>query len=185
MQNSEQSRWFAEEVEPHESSLRTYLRNVFPSLTDIDDLVQETYYRLMRGMHAGRISHIRGFMFITARNLALDLVRRRRIISISPVANLDALSVLEDKPGVAEAINKQQELELLAEAVRSLPNRCRSVVTLRLLYGLSQKEIAAELGLSPHTVKAHLVRGIDRCTEYFEERGVVNNHSKPPESETP
>ena len=40
--------WFAEEVQPHESSLRSYLRSVFPSLPDIDDLVQESYARLLR-----------------------------------------------------------------------------------------------------------------------------------------
>src|SRR5258706_7278593 len=41
------SRWFAEEVQPHESSLRSYLRAVFPLLPDIDDLVQESYARLI------------------------------------------------------------------------------------------------------------------------------------------
>ena len=65
---SEQARWFSEEVQPHESSLRSYLRNVFPSLTDIDDLVQESYARLIRAKDAGRISYAKAFLFATARN---------------------------------------------------------------------------------------------------------------------
>ena len=61
---------------------------------------------------------------------------------------------------------------MLSQAVRVLPDRCRQVITLRLLYGLSHKEIATELGISEHTVKAQLAKGMRRCADYFEERGV-------------
>jgi RNA polymerase sigma-70 factor (ECF subfamily) len=88
------------------------------------------------------------------------------------VADLRELSIVEDRPDAAEAVNKQQELELLSAAVRTLPGRCRQVLTLRLLYGMSHKEIAAELRISEHTVKAQLAKGMRRCADYFEERGV-------------
>ena len=42
------ARWFADEVKPHERSLRAYLRSVFPGFPDVDDLVQESYVRLIR-----------------------------------------------------------------------------------------------------------------------------------------
>ena len=166
------SRWFAEEVQPHESSLRSYLRSVFPSLPDIDDLVQESYARLIRAREAGRVSYVKAFLFTTARNAALDFFRRKRVVSIESVADFEELSVLEDRPDAAEAVNKQQELELLSAAVRTLPDRCRQVLTLRLLYGFSHKEIAAELGISEHTVKAQLAKGMRRCADYFAERGL-------------
>jgi len=47
------SRWFVDEVQPHEPELRAYLRTSFPSLADIDDLVQETYARLVQARNAG------------------------------------------------------------------------------------------------------------------------------------
>ncbi|MEO6568304.1 MAG: sigma-70 family RNA polymerase sigma factor [Opitutaceae bacterium] len=169
---SENNRWFAEEVQPHERSLRAYLGRVFPSLLDIDDLVQEAYVRLIRAKSAGRISYAKAFLFTTARNAALDLFRRRKVVSIEAIGNVAELSVLENRPDAAEALNKQQELELLAEAVRTLPDRCRQVLTLRLLYGLSHKQIAAQLRLSEHTVKAQLAKGMRRCADYFQERGV-------------
>ncbi len=170
---SEQARWFAEEVQPHESSLRRYLRGVFPSLPDIDDLVQESYARLIRARESGRVGYAKAFLFTTARNAALDIFRRRKVVAIDGVENLAALSVVEDRPDAAEAVNKQQELELLSAAVRDLPDRCRQVLTLRLLYGMSQKEIAADLRISEHTVKAQLAKGMRRCADYFEERGVM------------
>jgi RNA polymerase sigma-70 factor (ECF subfamily) len=169
---SDQARWFAEEVQPHENSLRSYLRSVFPSLPDVDDLVQESYARLLRAKEAGRVSYAKAFLFTTARNAALDFFRRRKVVAIDGVADLGELSVIEDRPDAAEAVNKQQELELLAEAVRGLPERCRQVLTLRLLYGMSHKEIAAELRISEHTVKAQLAKGMRRCADFFEQRGV-------------
>lgn len=159
-------------MQPHENSLRSYLRSVFPSLPDIDDLVQESYARLIRAREAGRVSYVKAFLFTTARNAALDLFRRRKVVSIDGVANLEELSVFEESPDASEAVNKQQELELLSAAVRTLPERCRQVLTLRLLYALSHKEIAAELRISEHTVKAQLAKGMRRCADYFAERGL-------------
>jgi len=173
MPNSENARWFKEEVQPHEASLRSYLRNLFPSLPDIDDYVQESYARLIRAKELGRISYVKAFLFTTARNAALDFFRRRKVVRIDGVANLEDLFVTEDRPSVAESVSKQQELDLLAEAVRTLPDRCRQVLTLRLLYGLSQNEIAVDLGISTHTVKAQLAKGMRRCADYFSERGLV------------
>jgi len=160
-------------VQPHESSLRSYLRGVFPSLPDIDDLVQESYARLIRARETGHVGYAKAFLFTTARNAALDIFRRRRVVVIDGVENLAALSVVDDRPDAAEAVNKQQELEMLSAAVRDLPGRCRQVLTLRLLYGMSHKEIAAELSISEHTVKAQLAKGMRRCADYFQQRGVT------------
>jgi RNA polymerase sigma-70 factor (ECF subfamily) len=146
---------------------------MFPSLPDVDDIVQESYARLIRARGAGKVGYARAYLFTTARNFALDLFRRSRAVAIEPVADVGELSVWEAGDGVAESVSRQQELDLLADAVRVLPDRCRQVMTLRLLYGLSHKEIAAELALSPHTVKAQLAKGMRRCAEYFEVRGIV------------
>jgi len=170
---SEQSRWFAEEVQPHEPALRSYLRATFPTLPDIDDLVQESYARLIRAKQAGRINYARAFLFTTARNAALDIFRRRQVVAIDAIGDLSDLPVLVETPDAAEMVSKQQELELLAEAVRGLPERCRQVLTLRLLYGLPQKEIAAQLTISEHTVKAQLAKGMRRCAAFFEQRGCL------------
>lgn len=170
-EQTDQGRWFAREVQPHESALRSWLRRLFPSLPDVDDVVQETYVRMIRARSRDRLDQSRAYLFTTARNLVLDLFRRKRVVSIEGVADLDSLCVFDDGPGVAESVSRQQELDMLAEAVRELPNRCRQVVTLRLLYGMSHKEIAAELRISEHTVKAQLAKGMRRCAEYFDTFG--------------
>jgi DNA-directed RNA polymerase specialized sigma24 family protein len=39
-------------VQPHEADLRLFLRRQFPTVQDVDDLVQEAYVRLIRAMRA-------------------------------------------------------------------------------------------------------------------------------------
>ncbi len=180
MAKSEEARWFAEEVQPHESSLRAYLRGRFPSLPDVDDLVQESYARLIRAREDGRISYVKAFLFTTARNAAMDIFRRNKVVAFEPMADMATLSVVEDRPNAAEATTKQEELELLAMAVRGLPDRCRRVLTLRLLYALPNKEIATRLGISEHTVKAQFAKGVRRCAEFFASRGMLKSASEFP-----
>ena len=173
LQQTEQSRWFAVEVLPHEPALRAYLRARFPSLHDLDDIIQETYSRLFREKQAGNIRHTRSFMFTAARNLAFDVFRRKRDIAQDAVTHFVENGVIEESPDAAEIVSQQQELDLLAEAVRTLPDRCRQVIMLRYLKGCSYKEIAALLGISTETVKTHMAKGMRRCAEYFQARGVI------------
>ncbi len=172
--DTEHSQWFSSEVQPHEPALRAYLRSRFPSLGDPDDVVQETYTRLLREKDAGRIRHPRAFLFTAARNIALDFFRRRRRTAGTETVTHSSLeNVVEDRPGAVELLSRQQELEILTEAVQSLPERCRQVIMLRYLKSCSYKEIATLLGISTETVKTHLAKGVERCAEYFEARGLL------------
>ena len=170
--HSDFDRWFKEEVLPHEPMLRAWLRTQFPSLTDPDDLVQETFARVLQARAAAPIASAKAFLFTTARNLALDQVRRRKIIGIDALTETTAKFVFDDVPGVSETVGRRQELELLTQAIQSLPERCRQVLTLRKIYGLSQKEIAAQLGISEHTVEAQVGNGMRRCAEFLARHGL-------------
>lgn len=152
--------------------LRAWLRTQFPSLTDPDDLVQETFARVLQARAAAPIASAKAFLFTTARNLALDQVRRRKIIGIDALTETTAKFVFDDVPGVSETVGRRQELELLTQAIQSLPERCRQVLTLRKIYGLSQKEIAAQLGISEHTVEAQVGNGMRRCAEFLARHGL-------------
>ncbi|MBL9216609.1 MAG: RNA polymerase sigma factor [Opitutaceae bacterium] len=170
---AEQARWFAEEVRPHEPALRAYLRRRFPSLRDTDDLVQESYLRLFRARAAGRIACAKAYLFGIARNAALTIFRRARTKPELIVADFDPLRLPEPLVDITTAVNTHQELALALDAIDRLPARCRQVLILWSLQGLSPDEIAAELAISPHTVRAQLAKGLKRCTEFMKERGVT------------
>ena len=167
------SRWFTEEVQPHEPALRAYLQARFPTLEEHDDIVQETYTRLLRAQANGGVRYPKAFLFTAARNAAFDLFRRRGAKPTEAVTDLVELTVLEDRPGVGEQLDQSYELEVLADAVRALPDRCRQVIMLRYLDGLAYKEIAVQLGISAETVKVHMAKGMRRCAAFFAERGLL------------
>jgi RNA polymerase sigma factor (sigma-70 family) len=169
----DQAQWFAAEVQPHEPALRAYLHARFPALGDHDDLVQESFTRVLRAHAAGPVRSAKALLFTTARNAALDLFRRRRAAPLEVVTDFADSCVLEERPGVPELVGRRQELEILAAAVRALPDRCREVMLLRYLDGLPYKEIAARLGISPETVKTQIATGTRRCAEHFAAHGLL------------
>jgi RNA polymerase sigma-70 factor (ECF subfamily) len=162
-----EARWFAEEVHAHDSSLKAYLRGSFPTVRDVEDVVQESYLRIWRARLVHPIHSTKSFLFQVARHLALDLVRRNRISPVQPVPDPAALCVMDDRPGVAETVCTQDELQLLARAIQDLPPRCRAIMILRQIEGVPQKEIAARLGISVLTVQTQVVNGLRRIEEFF------------------
>lgn len=174
---SSSSRWFADEVQPHERSLRSYLRAKFRELPDVDDLVQETYLRLLRAREKAPVRRPKSLLFATARNAAVDFFRRRRVVTIDSLADIERLSVLEDRPNAAESLCHDQELQLLADAIQTLPPRCREVVVLRKLHGHSHRDIAQRLGISEHTVNAQLAIGVLRLRDFMQAHGLKDRTS--------
>jgi RNA polymerase sigma-70 factor (ECF subfamily) len=158
-------------VQPHEAALRAALHRTVPA-ADVDDLVQESFVRIWRANERAPIREGKGFLFAVARNAVRDLLRRRRTSAAIPVTETVRLPVLEEEPGVPDVVSRRQELDLLAEAIRTLPERCREVFLMRKVQGISQKEIAARLGISENTVETLVAKGVRRCGEYLRARGL-------------
>ena len=123
--SSEQTQWFTEQVKPHEPLLRGYLQKRFPSLPDHDDIVQEAYARLLRADKNGPQASAKGFLFTVARNIAIDLLRRRQAGPNEPFSERSHQPVMDEVPDVADALEHQRRREVLIEAIASLPLRCR------------------------------------------------------------
>lgn len=164
--------WFEREVQPHAPLLRSWLRSRFPDVEDVDNLVQESLARLIAVRQSTPIASPKTFLFTTARNLALDQLRRRNIFTTEPLTDFDDSFVYRQGESVADAAAHHQELELLTQAIQSLPDRCRQVLTLRKIYGLSQKEIARQLGISENTVEAQVANGVRRVADFLGRLGL-------------
>jgi RNA polymerase sigma-70 factor (ECF subfamily) len=169
---SDQSRWFAEEVLPHEQPLRSYLRQSLPTLADVDDLVQDCFARIMRARNTGAVRAPKPLLFAIARNAVRDFIQRKGRAELIPITETNECAVLAGESDVVEWVCRKQELALLTEAIHALPERCREVLLLRKIRGLSQKEIAELLGIAEHTVEALAAKGTRRCAEFLRARGV-------------
>ncbi len=173
MPPNDRNAWFAKEVLVHERALRGYLRRFSVEPPDMQDAVQEIYARVL-SLSDGACASVQNwhaFLFTTARNIALDRLRRRRVVSLDALAEIDSIHVIDERPTACEELSVRQELAMLADTIASLPERCRQVLTLRKLYGLSQREIASRLGISESTVEKHVSTGVRLCTERMYAKG--------------
>lgn len=139
---------------------------------EIEDIVQETYVRACQIEKKGKINTPRSFLLKTARNLALDHIKRaesRLTISLEdgPESGLAVTGRPADETFDEVATN--EEFALFCDAVRHLPQQCRRAFVLKKVYGFSRREIAREMRLSESTVQTQLARGMKRCTYFMDQ----------------
>lgn len=164
---SEFNTWFVKEILVHERALRGYLSRFFRSISDVEDVVQETYARLLslNPTATATVRNWHAFLFTSARNVAIDRIRRSRVVSLDTLAEMGSKDVLDHTPSVEDALSARQELALLLDTITTLPDRCRKALTLRKLYGLSQRDIAQRLGITESTVEKLVAHGVRLCAE--------------------
>jgi RNA polymerase sigma factor (sigma-70 family) len=152
--------WFVHEVLPHEASLMRYLARVWPDRSEIEDIRHDAYVRILENAHRLRPTAPKSLLFSIARNLMVDRIRRNRVVSIDLMEDLDSLNVLVDEITPERRVSIHQQMTRVTAAINCLPDRCQAVFWLRRIENLSQKEIAAQLGISEGTVEKHMVRAI-------------------------
>lgn len=154
--------WFIETILPLEGALDRFLRRNWRNESDVPDLRQEVYARVFRAAKSGLPEHPKAMLFTTARNLIIDRIRRQQVVQIDSVMDIEALNVALDEAGPLEQLTGRAELRRLQAELDRMPDRTRDVVVLRKIHGLSQKETAAQLGVSEPTVERHVAAGMRR-----------------------
>ena len=162
---------FVSEILALEKFLRAYLHRYAPQPADLDDLLQETYSSLFKLSPERRrdIQNTQAYAITIARNIALSGIRHRQVVPIESLDELQHVPADEDAAGLDDIVHTHQQLLRVAGALATLPDRCRTIFTLRRVYGFSQKEIAARLKLSEGVVEQQLIKGMRRCAEVLAE----------------
>lgn len=163
--------WFLREILPHEESLTRYLILAWPKYDEVHDLRQEIYVRIYDAARASRPTQPRAFLFATARHLMADRIRRKRVVSIESVGDIEKLNVLVDQVSVEQRVNARQELRRVVQAFDQLPPRCREVVWMRRVNDVPQKEVAERLGITQKSVEKHVIKGARLLAEWVYGRG--------------
>jgi RNA polymerase sigma-70 factor (ECF subfamily) len=152
--------WVGSNIVPHEADLRARLRRMSVSEQEIGDIVQDAYVRISQLASIAHIRDGRAYLFHTARTVLLQQVRRRRIVRIEALTEMEALTLEDDDPSPERCASARQELDRVRALIALLPDRCRKIFELRRIHGLPQREIAEQLGLPEHTVEAQATRGL-------------------------
>ncbi|MGH8653890.1 MAG: RNA polymerase sigma factor [Gammaproteobacteria bacterium] len=136
---------------------------------DADDVLQETYLRLLRQGNPETIRDPRAFLFTTAANSCRDDLRKQHTREqwLDPEHDLGSLP--SPTPGPDRIAEGHARLTRLQQALVELPALCRDAFLLNRYDGLTQVEIAARLGRSKKTVKRYILRAASHCARALEE----------------
>jgi RNA polymerase sigma factor (sigma-70 family) len=161
MDHGSQLRWFAREVLPHEPDLRRWLSVRLRGLEscDIDEVVQEAYARMWTA-DLDRVLNPRAYLFVTARHIIGEHLRRSRIVSIELMADLEILNIEDDEVGAHRRLSGQEEIARLHRIIEKLPPKCRQAFQMKKFEELSQREIAVRMGVAESTVEKHLAKAL-------------------------
>jgi len=152
--------WFVQQVLPLEPMLIGFLRRNCRETDDIVDLRQDVYVRVYEAAEAGLPANPKAFVFAVARNLLIDRARHKQVAAIVALAPSGELPDHVDELCPERYAMGRQEIEFLEQAFSDLPPKCREVVQLRKIAGLSQRDVAVQLGITEGTVEKQIAKGI-------------------------
>jgi len=144
-------------LERHWAPVVRYVLGLLDSRDAAEDVAQETFVRLWERREAWELEgSVRALLFRVARNLSLDELRRRSVQQrTARAAHQTPLQLTPD-----ETLESLELRSVIGRAVDSLPQRRRDVFILVHHHGLSYRETAEVLDLSPQTVANHLTMAL-------------------------
>ena len=144
-------------VDKYRSSIYALAYSKLRHFHDAEDITQEVFLKVYQKLRTlKRWDNFLAWLYAITSNLCTDLIRSR---SKRPdrefVEDIDP--VILNHPAV-NSYQEEQAFELLHEALDSLPEMYRQVLTLYYLGGMSSQEIAQFLGTSPTAIRQRLSR---------------------------
>lgn len=141
-----------------------------------EDLAQEIFVKLYLALPRFDLEKpLTPFLFRIAHNHCLDMLRKKRVPTVSLVRDGEEggreIDHPNGRPSPEDLAQRAEVLGAVEEAMNSLPPAYRSALVLRHVEGLSYEEIAETLGLPMGTVKARIHRGRERLQQKL--RGLV------------
>ena len=156
----------------HEPLLKRFIARFFSRPQDIEDVAQEAYLRAFDAEVAGEtVRSPKAYLFRIAKHVALNELARKSRLLTEYIEDSAAPDVMDTGTSADEQIMGQEKLALFCRAVASLPLQCRKAFLMRKVYGLTQKDIAEQLGIATSTVEKHVASGLQRCSAFMREGG--------------
>jgi RNA polymerase sigma factor (sigma-70 family) len=140
--------------------LRRYVARLLGGPTEAQDVAQDAYVRVYRAMREHNARCSQAYLYTTARNLAYNQLRRRRLEPMPETATSPIDAAPSPEPAVSQLVMARQEWSQLEAALQQLPAECRDVLILRRVEGLSHEEISRRLGVPRSTIEKRLARSV-------------------------
>jgi RNA polymerase sigma-70 factor (ECF subfamily) len=168
-------------VARYQGPLLRYVGHMLGRIDDeAEDVVQETFIRLhgqVAGHGSNSVEHLTTWLFRVAHNLTLDAIRRRTRLqrAAADTAESGALSeeqAADDLDALGEVLRREARDVALRELAR-LDDDLRQVLLLKIIQGMTLREVAEVVGVSLSAVNYRLNQGLSVLAQRLRRAGVM------------
>ncbi|MEE1219490.1 MAG: RNA polymerase sigma factor [Ruminococcus sp.] len=146
--------------------LYLYLYSLSRNKEVTEDLVQETFLKAMLSLSDSH-ANMRAWLYMVARNLYINFGKKEK-----PTVDIQEMNEIPSTElSLPNRIIENERKRLCFEALQSLDGVKKEVLILQYFGGLSQKEIAATLHITPENVRVLSYRGKKELRKFMEEHG--------------
>lgn len=151
----------------HQSELQLHLARIVDCPDIAAELVQECFIIFSREAQKQIVEHPRGYLFRTARNLAYDHIKHRKVTEKHLNTNDPTLIPYEETFSAEYLAIAEEKLSIFSNIVDELPIRAREAFILNRVYGMTYSEVAIELNITDSAVEKLLARALLHCRKQF------------------
>jgi RNA polymerase sigma factor (sigma-70 family) len=143
-------------VREHNHSLHAFLMARVGDPHEAREVAQEAYVRMLQLDRPGAVSYLRGYLFKTAANIAIDRARERS--NRARLLRNEPMEEAQDELSPDRYALGKEDVDTLRLALAELPERLRRSFLMRHVDGLSAIKISKTLGVSARMVHLYLTR---------------------------
>lgn len=136
--------------------LGMYALRIVDNADDAEDLVEDAFIKAWEAIEKGvEIENFKAFIYLSVRNVCISFLRKKR-----ETVGEEYIPEVDD-----EIIDTSVRDAKIWKAIDELPTKCREIFLMSKRDGLTNEEIAEELGLSIKTVKNQMTKAFARLRE--------------------
>ena len=169
-------------VDHYQTPLLRYVGRILGRTdNDAEDIVQETFIRLhqqVKGRGVSSIKHLPAWLFRVAHNQTLDVLRKRarqqqRVPQNRADAEALAPQEMADEMDALGEVLRQEARQVALRELAQLDEQQRQVVLLKVIQGMSLRQVAEVVGVSLSAVNYRLNQGLAELARRLRKAGVV------------
>ena len=165
MPESDQLERFERLIMPHMRAGYNLARWLTQDPHDAEDVVQEATMRALRAIDSFHGGDARCWLLTIVRNTCFTWLKQNRQHQPATVMDDETFEAEIGGASPEAALLRAADVEMVRNAIDSLPLEFREVLVMREIEGLSYKEIAAIADLPPGTVMSRLSRARQRLEQ--------------------
>lgn len=157
----------ADHFETYRGEILGFLNSRVSNLEQAEDLLQQTFLRVLQRANWAAVNNPRAYLKTTARHVLADYYRSRNARNHNAFVEFDDGRHVDETWSPGRSADSDDELRQLAAAIETLSGPVQKAFVLSRVYGHTYAEIGQLMGLSPRTVEKHVAKGLATCFRYM------------------